>query len=191
VRQLNKKCSVLLVLAAMALSTSCAHEPVAERPDASRLLAFTPTSTVDQHDELVRIEPNAGVYQDAPPALRFVASRFAVALLSYDTRSEHCDRFLLSLRPFVTRTLFRRLSVSPRARLAWWSMRARNERVTFVVSGATVRRRSPAPVVTILVNGIATTRTDVAVLRTPVALRLQMIRTANGWTVAGVSRSGA
>lgn len=165
--------------------------PASPSPDRTQAPAARPTAPASPTTPW---EPRSTAFPTPGPAARAVARQFTFAVLEYDARRESSHDFLTRVRPLATAPLQRKLRHSARARLPWPVMRVRGERVTLAVTGTSVIGPSPQPAtrrLTVGVNGITTTRTDVAVLRNPVALQLQLARTRNGWRVTGFDGGAA
>jgi hypothetical protein len=179
--------SILLALAAVVLATACGARPTPgitnalDSPAAAVALSPAPEPTPS--------EPTSTLFSTPPVQARLVAERFTFAFLTYDTRSERAQDFLQRVRPYSTMAVVEALGRSPRSRLPWRVMRSRSERVSLTIAGTSVSETENA--VTLLLNGLITTRTDLAVLRSPVQLRLQVSHTRNGWKVTGVHGGGS
>ena len=68
-------------------------------------------------------------------------------------------------------------------------MRARSERVAFTATGTSLAERTRTTV-TIVVTGIAITRTHFATIQHRGSLRLQLVRTPRGWKVDSFRGAG-
>lgn len=177
--------SLCAALVALPLTTACGQQ---EPPAPTTRPAFVgPSATPGS--EIAPIEPKSTEFRPPPAPARRTASRFATAFLTYDTRAEKVRDFLAAVRPFTTRPTLEALGHSPRARLPWRVMRSRRERVSLVISGTSVTTIGTG--MTLLVNGVTTTHTDLAVLRRPVQLRLQIANTRDGWKVTSVRGGGS
>lgn len=175
--------------ASLLAAAGCAHSPESDsKPtDEPAVVSSSPIAT----PEAGGAEPEATHYLSPATGARTVAWHFATAFLSYDTRSENAREFLTVVRPFVTNVAFHGLAVSPRSELPWRSMKARSERVSFAITGTSSRASHTSERIALVINGIATTHTDLATLRNPVVLQLWMTRTSKAWKVAAVVGGGA
>jgi hypothetical protein len=181
------QCLCLAALVALSLTTGCGkQETESTNGPAFVAPAFTPDTP---NPEIAPVEPQSTKFPHPPACARNVASQFAIAFLTYDTRSERARDFLHKVRPLTTQAVVEELGRSPRSRLPWRVMRFRRERVSLSISGTSITTSNRA--MTVLVNGVATTRTDLAMLRNPVVLRLQISNTRNGWKVIGVHGGGS
>lgn len=176
-----------LALAAAVLPTACAATPAPRITTA--LESPAPAVTLSPAPEPTPSEPAATVFTTPPVQARSVAERFAFAYLTYDSRSERALDFLQRVRPYGTRAVVETLGRSPRSRLPWRVMRSRSERVSLTIAGTSLLMTESG--VILLVTGVTTTRTDLAVLRSPVQLRLQVSPTRTGWKVTGVRGGGS
>lgn len=130
-------------------------------------------------------------FATAPADLSRVARRFVTATTGYDARINRRLGFLIKARAFATPAELRRLASSPRAGLPWEVLRARAERVRIDVVGvSTVTRQPGATHKVVVVEAIATTRTDFATVRSMEQLTLTMTRTRTGWRVADAAGAG-
>lgn len=180
---------LVLVLAVLALTTSCGRAPLYAEP-APASPPSTPASSTAAAEASAPARPTAPAYSTPPTPVERVARRFATQLVAYDSRRERALDFLAKLRPVTTRAALESLADSPRAHLPWSAMRARQERVALAITGTSSRGRAEQRL-TLVVTGIAATRTDVATLRHPVELRLRMVRGQGGWRVSGLGGRSA
>ena len=126
----------------------------------------------------------------APSApLEAVARRFVTAALSYDAWTEEQRTFLVRLDGLATAAEISRLRHSERARLRWWVLRQRFERVAVHVTGVSQESGSPEPQM-VQVEAIRVTRTDVTRVRDFVEVTLTVVPTRAGWRVDDAEGGG-
>lgn len=175
---------ITAVVVALASSVAGCTNPVSPWRDAKSAQAPVTTPL----PAAPAVEPPSIDFPTPGPAARATARRFAAVVLEYAARSEHSSAFLTRVAPLASDEVRTALRHSPRANLPWRVMRERGERVTLTVTGTSITRSGThhdQRRLTVAVNGIATTRTDVAVLRSPVVLELHLARTTEGWRVVG------
>jgi hypothetical protein len=177
----------LPAVAGLVMATACGATPSLStgsiRTPEARAVTLSPLPVP------TRSEPNSTVYPTPPVRARGLAERFAVAFLTYDTRVENVRDFVDRVRPLSTPGVVRALNKSPRARLPWPVMRSRSERASRAISGTSID--STANRLALHVTGITTTHTDLAVLRSPVQLRLRVAKTRKGWKVTDIRGGGS
>jgi hypothetical protein len=181
----RRRWPTILAVAGLLMATACGGTPTPSARSARGLQA--PAVTLSSLPEPTRSELDSTVYSTPPVRARELAEKFAFAFFTYDTRTEHVGDFLDRIRPLSTPVVVRALSRSPRSRLPWPVMRSRNERALVTVTGTSVASGRNE----LTVNGITTTHTDLAVLQSPVQLRLQIANTREGWKVTGVHGGGS
>jgi hypothetical protein len=183
----------LLAVAGLLMAIACGATPTDNTSSAPAL--GTRAVSLSPLPEPTPSEPDSTVYSPPPVRVRETAERFTFAFLTYDTRTEKVQTFLEHVRPFSTPAVVRALSRSPRSRLPWSVMRSRSERASLAISGTSIRSTenlsSPETRHTVHVNGVITTRTDLAKLRSPLQLRLHIAKTQEGWKVTDVRGGGA
>ena len=123
-------------------------------------------------------------------AVSRTARRFVVGVADYDAVHERRRDFLNGLRGVSTASEWEALAVSARARLSWSVLRARSERAKLSVTGMSRPMHSGSSVVRVVVQGVLTTRSDLAVLRSFEDFSLTLVRQQGGWRVATAEGPG-
>jgi hypothetical protein len=183
----RRRWPTLLAVAGLLMATGCV---ATSTPSAGRIPTLeAPFVSLSPLPDPTPSEPESTAYSAPPVGARALAERFAFAFLTYDTRTENVRGFLERVRPLTTPVVVRALSRSPRSRLPWAVMLSRNEKASLTVTGTSVA--STGNRLTLHVNGITTTHTNLAVLRSPVQLRLHIANTREGWKVTGVHGGGS
>lgn len=134
-------------------------------------------------------EPTPAPYVDAEPGLAKLASGFVRASLSYDSCASDRSALPARVAAMATTDEVRRLRASERAHLRWWVLCQRNEQATVRVHGVTQNASVDAARI-VHVEGVRTTRSDVATVRDFIDVTLRVIRTQGGWRVAGARGGG-
>lgn len=181
-------------LAALALSACAACGPL---PKASPTKVAQPTHGVTS-PEVATHEPSVAPASDAPSprfgstprAVAQPARRFVLGVAEYDSVHEGRRTFLNDLRDVAAASEWERLAGSARAHLPWRVLRARAERAHLRVTGLSRALPSGNSVVRVVVQGILTTRTDLAVVRSFQRFDLTLTRQQRGWRVATAEGPG-
>ena len=129
-------------------------------------------------------------FGSAPRAVAQTARRFVLGVADYDSVHEGRRAFLYGLRDVSTASEWARLARSARAHLLWRVLRARTERAHLRVTGLSLTLPSDNSAVRVVVQGILTTRTDLAVVRSFQRFDLTLTRQQGGWRVATAEGPG-
>lgn len=172
---------------ATATSTIAASKARSKAPSSATFPAAHPTKT----------RSLLAPYALAPARLERLARGFVGAGCAYDARRETRLGFLARTGRYATPDEQRRLRHSERARLPWPMLRERGERVHIEVTGVSLVKASHADTDTrapgvrrLVVEAIATTHTDFAVLHSFEQVTLRLTRTRAGWRVAAAVGAG-
>jgi hypothetical protein len=181
-------------LAALSLSACTACGPL---PGASSTKVAQPTHGATS-PKVATHEPSVAPASDAPSP-RFVsapravaqtARRFVLGVADYDSVHEGRRASLSDLRDVSTAREWERLARSARTHLPWRVLRARAERAHLRVTGLSLALPSGNSVMRVVVQGILTTRTDLAVVRSFQRFELTLTRQPRGWRVATAAGPG-
>ena len=124
------------------------------------------------------------IFASPAPTLSRTARRFVLGVTNYDSVHERRRDFLNGLHGVSTRNEWEALAGSARARLPWAVLRARSERAKLSITGLSRPVHSGGSHVQVFVQGVLTTRSDLAVLRSFEDFSLILVRQPGGWRVA-------
>jgi hypothetical protein len=124
-------------------------------------------------------------YSPVPHELRSLAIRFVRTVCAHDASTETATGFITRAEPLATESEVNRLRTSPRARLNWSALRARDESSSVQVTGA-----SQVGEGRVKVELIRTTRTDFATVRNFDRMTLEVANTVDGLRLADAHGAG-
>ena len=113
-----------------------------------------------------------------------------VRVADYDSTHEGRSDFLNNLRGLATLGELDALRSSARARIPWRVLRTRHEQARLAVTGISRAPRSGGSTERMIVQGILTTRSDLAVVRSFECFTLTLTRKDAGWRVASADGPG-
>ncbi|MGH3472730.1 MAG: hypothetical protein ACRDPG_11905 [Nocardioidaceae bacterium] len=140
------------------------------------------------------LEPSSSpTFVQLPTPVDAAARAFASAWLGYDARSQSSSDVLRRIRRLASRSLLDGLRTSPRLRLPWATLKARNERSRFVpvAVSAPTTQQSDTRTPTVIVTGVLHTESTIAHLSTPESIWLRLSRIRRRWLVIDVRGGGA
>jgi hypothetical protein len=184
--------SQALVALALAACAACGLLPGASSNEAARPPHGATTPKAGTHGAAVTPHPDAPSprFGSVPRAIAEPARRFVLGVADYDSVHEGRRAFLNDLRDVSTAHERERLASSARAHLPWRLLGARAERAHLRVTGLSLALPSGNSVVRVVVQGILTTRTDLAVVRSFQRFDLTLTWQQRGWRVATADGPG-
>lgn len=181
-------------LAALALSacTACGLLPTASSTKVAKPTHGATSPNAATHEPSVAPASDAPSprFGSAPRAVAQPARRFVLGVAEYDSVQEGRRAFLNDFRDVATVSERKRLARSARAHLPWRVLRARAERANLQVTGLSRALPSGNSAVRVVVQGILTTRTDLAVVRSFQRFDLTLTRQQGEWRVATAEGPG-
>lgn len=135
-------------------------------------------------------EAPSAVYASPSPAVSRTARRFVLRIAGYDTAHEGRRDFLSDLRDICTGSEWDALARSARARLPWRVLRARAESAHLLVTGLSRALPSRSPALRVVVQGVLTTRSNLAVVRSFEHFTLTLTRQRGVWLVSRAEGPG-
>ena len=125
-----------------------------------------------------------------PKAVASTARRFIHGVADYDSGRARKRDFLRDVRPVTTARERDALARSPRAHLHWQVLRDRHERTHFNVLGVSRRPKPNGSLISVVVTGVLTTRSDLATTRVFETYSLTLTRERERWQVSNAVGPG-